>query len=48
MQWIGVNVLSVADFAWQVDGFVMREVADDVELADALRGEVELKRGDSG
>ena len=44
VQWIGVNVLSVADFAWQVDGFVMREVADDVELADALRGEVELKR----
>ena len=43
LQWVGRNVLSVRDFTWHPD-FMELEHVDEVELVDALRGEVELGR----
>ena len=43
LQWVGRNVLSVKDFTWHPD-FMELEHVDEVDLADALCGEVELGR----
>ena len=43
IQWIGRNVLSVKHYTWHPE-FMELEHVDEVELPDALRGEVELQR----